>query len=208
MTSTIAWRSSSLRDTPDVAAVSNRPALFLVPFSLIPSASGRDLRSATKLALTGAVLAGLFGVLHDQITYTISAEYFTRMKFDQFRAADFGFPPRGRVALIGFLGTWWVGLIGAWFLARLAVRKWQRPEKPVMKALLAIIGIAVAFGIAGYFAGPALLSNRAGWSDALAGMGVTDAQAFHRVAAIHLGSYAGAFLGWLAMLIMFLRRPS
>ena len=205
MTFTIAWRSSSPRGTPEVAAVSNRPALFLVPSFPIPS--GRDLRSVARLALTGAVLAGLFGVLHDQITYTISPEYFTRMKFDQFRAADFGFPPRGRVALIGFLGTWWVGLIGAWFLARLAVRKWQRPEKPVMKALLAIIGIAVAFGIAGYFVGPALLSNRAGWPDALAGIGVTDAQAFHRVAAIHLGSYASAFLGWLTMLIFFLRRP-
>ena len=179
-----------------------------MPFTLIPSAPGRDLRSAAKLAFTGAVLAGLFGILHDQITYTISPEYFTRMKFDQFRAADFGLPPRGRVALIGFLGTWWVGLIGAWFLARVAVRKWQRPGKPVMKALLAIIAIAVVFGIAGYFAGPAFLRNRAGWPDALAGMGVTDAQAFHRVAAIHLGSYVGAFLGWLAMLIGFLRRPS
>lgn len=189
-----------------MAAVSNRQALFLVSSLLIPS--GRDLRSAARLDLTGAVLAGLFGVLHDQITYKISPEYFTRMKFGQFNAADFGFPPRGRVALIGFLGTWWVGLIGAWFLARLAVRKWQRPEKPVMKALLTIIVITVAFGISGYLAGPALLSNRAGWPDALAGMGVTDAQAFHRAAGIHLGSYAGAFLGWLAMLIVFLRRPS
>ena len=179
-----------------------------MPFPLIPSASGRDLRSAAKLAFTGAVLAGLFGILHDQITYTISPEYFKRMKFDQFRAADFGLPPRGRVALIGFLGTWWVGLIGAWFLARVAVRKWRRPGKPVMKALLGIIAIAVVFGIAGYFAGPAFLRNRAGWPDALAGMGVTDAQAFHRVAAIHLGSYVGALLSWLAMLIGFLRRPS
>jgi hypothetical protein len=31
-------------------------------------------------------------------------------------------------------------------------------------------------------------------------MGVTDVTAFQRVAAIHLGSYAGAFFGWLAMM--------
>ena len=65
-----------------MAAVSNRLAPFLVPSFLIPS--GRDLRSAAKLALTGAVLTGLFGILHDQITYTISPEYFTRINSTSF----------------------------------------------------------------------------------------------------------------------------
>ena len=67
-------------------------------------------------ALMGALIAGLYGVVHDQITYSMSPEYFTRVKFFQFHYADFGLPPRSFVAEIGFLATWWVGLIAGWFL--------------------------------------------------------------------------------------------
>jgi hypothetical protein len=174
---------------------------------LMPPADRADLRNAARLALTGALIAGCFGILHDQITYTISPEYFTRMKFDQFRRADFGFPPRVFVAEIGFLATWWVGLIAAWFLARIALPKFELPGKRVMVAMAIIVGITVLSGTAGYFAGPVLLGNRPGWRDALDSSGVTDATSFNRVAGIHLGSYAGAFLGWIAMMAALVMRP-
>ena len=45
-------------------------------------------------AVVGALIAGVYGVFHDQITYSISPEYFTRLKFLQFHYADFGFPAR------------------------------------------------------------------------------------------------------------------
>lgn len=170
---------------------------------LLPSAAWPVLRKAALLALTGALIAGAFGILHDQITYTISPEYFTRLKFDQFRAADFGFPSRVFVAEIGFLATWWAGLIAAWFLARIALPKFHSPEKRVMKAMVIVIGITILFGVAGYFIGPTLFENRPDWREALDSMRVIDTTAFHRVAAIHLGSYAGAFLGWLAMMVKF-----
>lgn len=171
----------------------------------MPPADRAILCEAARLALAGALIAGYFGILHDQITYTISPEYFTRMKFDQFRRADFGFPPRLFVAEIGFLATWWVGLIAAWFLARVALPKFESPGKKVMAALAVIVGITVLSAIAGYFAGPVMLVNRPGWRDALDSFGVTDALAFNRVAGIHLGSYAGAFLGWLAMMVAFVK---
>ena len=172
---------------------------------LLPSAAWPVLRKAALLALTGALIAGAFGILHDQITYTISPEYFTRLKFDQFRAADFGFPRRVFVAEIGFLATWWVGLIAAWFLARIALPKFHSPEKRVLSAMAVLVGITIVFGVAGYFIGPTLFENRPDWRAALDSMGVTDTTAFNRVAAIHLGSYAGAFLGWIAMMVKFAR---
>ena len=58
------------------------------------------------------ILAGLYGIIHDQITYTISPEYFTKFKYQQF-----GFEPawfgghRQTVIIIGFLATWWTGII-------------------------------------------------------------------------------------------------
>ncbi len=61
---------------------------------LIPAADWLLLRKAAGLSLAGALIAGLFGILHDEITFTLAPEYFTRMKFDQFRSADFGFSAR------------------------------------------------------------------------------------------------------------------
>ncbi|MES2659355.1 MAG: hypothetical protein V4689_12115 [Verrucomicrobiota bacterium] len=151
--------------------------------------------------MAGTLIAGTFGIIHDQITYTISPEYFTRMKFEQFQAWDFGFPRRVFVAEIGFLATWWVGLIATWFLARIAVRKFESPAQRVMNAMAIIVGITAVSGISGYFLGPGVLAGRAGWAEALREMGVTDAKAFYQVAAIHLGSYAGALLGWVAMMV-------
>jgi len=175
---------------------------------IFPAADWSVLRKAALLALAGALIAGVFGILHDQITYTISPEYFTRMKFDQFRAADFGFPTRVFVAEIGFLATWWVGLIAAWFLARIALPKFVSPGKRVMLAMTAIVGITIIFAVIGYFVGPSLFGNRPDWREALDSMGVTDTTAFNRVAAIHLGSYAGAFLGWIAMMVFLGTRVS
>jgi hypothetical protein len=149
------------------------------------------------------LIAGLFGVIHDQVTYTISPEYFSRMKFDQFKAWDFGFPPRVFVAEIGFLATWWVGLIGAWFLARIAVRKSGRPARAVLWALVFVMSVAAAFGISGYFLGDFYAQSNPGWDESLAAIGVLDHQSFNQVAGIHIGSYLGALVGWILAMVRF-----
>jgi hypothetical protein len=170
---------------------------------LVPTASAADLRKAAGLAVVGALIAGGFGAIHDQVTYTISPEYFTRLKFVQFRWADLGFPARVFVSEIGFLATWWVGLIAAWFLARLALLKFTSPGKRVMWALAAMVGMTSVCAVVGYFCGPHLLASRRNWIYVLPEMGVTDQTAFCRVAAIHLGSYAGALVGWCVTMMVF-----
>jgi hypothetical protein len=58
-----------------------------------------------------AVLAaGLFGAIHDQISYSVSDEYFTKFKFLQFRLLDPNVPERIRAAEVGFLASWWMGI--------------------------------------------------------------------------------------------------
>lgn len=62
------------------------------------------------LFVPAAVLAaGLFGMIHDQISYTVSDEYFTKFKFLQFRLLDPNVPERIRAAQVGFLASWWMG---------------------------------------------------------------------------------------------------
>ena len=52
---------------------------FVFSFPPIPLRAWRGMLLA---AAAGAMLAGVYGILHDQVTYTISEEYFTRFKFD------------------------------------------------------------------------------------------------------------------------------
>ena len=51
--------------------------------------------------LLAVATAGLFGALHDQISYTVAPEYFTRFKFIQFDLLDERVPERLRVAAVG-----------------------------------------------------------------------------------------------------------
>jgi hypothetical protein len=61
------------------------------------------------------VISGIYGILHDQLTYTISPEYYTKFKFQQFGLSDNEveavFPnPRFHVSIVGVMATWWVGV--------------------------------------------------------------------------------------------------
>ena len=77
-----------------------------------------DLSAVLGFTVLGALLAGGYGVIHDQITFTIVPEYFHNFKFYQFSYADLGLGDRVFVGCVGFLATWWVGLIVGWILSR------------------------------------------------------------------------------------------
>ena len=72
-----------------------------------------------------------------------------------------------------------------------------------MRAMAVIVGCAVGLGAIGGFAGPAWYGQQVGWNEALDAMGVKNHRQFDQVAGIHLGSYAGAFIGWVAMMVRF-----
>jgi hypothetical protein len=62
------------------------------------------------LIVAACVLAGLFGIVHDQITYSVSPEYYTKFKFIQFHLLDSPLPERLRAVIAGFLASWWMGI--------------------------------------------------------------------------------------------------
>jgi hypothetical protein len=55
--------------------------------------------------------AGGFGVLHDQISFTVSSEYFTKFKFIQFGLLDGSIPERLRAGEVGVFASWWMGIL-------------------------------------------------------------------------------------------------
>ena len=64
----------------------------------------------TSTIFISTILAGLYGIIHDQVTYSMSTEYFTKFKFIQFGIGQ-AVPYRLGVSLVGLFATWWTGLI-------------------------------------------------------------------------------------------------
>lgn len=61
------------------------------------------------LFIVACFFAGVYGALHNQISYTVSPEYFTKFKFHQFDLIHF----QGRIgaAIVGWNAAWWMGAI-------------------------------------------------------------------------------------------------
>jgi hypothetical protein len=173
---------------------------------LYPKIPKEEFFFIIKYAILGALIAGAYGVTHDQITYTISSEYFTQIKFKQFHYADFGFGKRVFVATIGFLATWWVGFFAGWLFARLYSAKQNVVDahRMVIKAFIAVFACgfasAMIVGAIGY-----LFINQnnidQSWGYTLKAYDIKDAPNFMRVVYIHYASYAGGLTGIILSLV-------
>lgn len=175
---------------------------------LYPQFPARQLPAMLAIAGLGLAIAGPYGALHDQISYAVSPEYFTRMKFHQFAWADLGWPPRVFASVVGFLGSWWVGLIAGWLLARagLAEMPAAARRRRVVVAFAVILGAAVAGGaIAAALGGVMTQGDTRAWDGLRQRPGVTDVRGFVIVAFLHWGGYLGALAG-LVGAVVYVRR--
>ncbi len=159
----------------------------------------------TSFIFIAILIAGVYGILHDQLTYSISPEYFTKFKYRQF-----GFEPewfgghRQTVAAIGFLATWWMGLFIAIPLGLLSLI--FPDHKTMATALSKSIGIVLlitvltaAIGFMKFY----LTKTGVDWwlPDDL-----VDEAAFVTVGSIHNFSYLGGVIGLFAGIVYMLFR--
>lgn len=169
---------------------------------LYPRIAHRDLRVMLAWALVGGCIGGLYGIIHDQLTFSLSPEYFTRFKFRQFAWADFGQAPRIFAGTVGFFAAGSVGAGAAWFLARLAAP--FTPSDTIVRALVPM-GIVAAGGTAGGAVGFLLGCTRranpdlSNWEPVLAAFDVVDGPGFVHVAYVHNAGYIGALAGLLVV---------
>ncbi len=170
---------------------------------LFPQMNKTEIWPIVQFSLLGALIAGIYGVLHDQITYSISHEYFTQLKFNQFSYANFELGDRIFVGTIGFLATWWVGLIIGWFLARrfIPLQPYAVARKNILIGFAIVFICGIFFGIAAYIYGILTPPDLQRWSSTIRYYGVIDGSSFVRVAYIHNGSYIGGFLGLIISLV-------
>lgn len=103
------------------------------------------------LVVLAIALAALYGILHNQISYTVSPEYFTKFKFYQFGLVDSALPERVRASIVGFHASWWMGIpIG--MLAGIPGFMHPGPRRMLnvsLQAMLMAVGFTLVFGLCG-----------------------------------------------------------
>lgn len=95
--------------------------------------------------------AALYGILHNQISYTVSPEYFSKFKFRTFELTDIDLPERVRASIVGFYASWWMGVpIGALIaMPGFAQRGYQNMFRITLRAMLLAVGFTLLFGVCG-----------------------------------------------------------
>ncbi len=154
------------------------------------------------MILMSCIFAGVYGILHDQVTYTISPEYFTKFKYIQFRFEPEWFGGhRPTVAVVGFLATWWVGLIIGFVLGiySLFIKINRERMRHFLRAVLITLAVAIIFGFVGFlYAKLFLMRAEPNW---IFPPDLLDKRAFITVGSIHNFSYLGGLLGLVAGII-------
>ena len=159
------------------------------------------------------VIAALYGIGHDQVTYSISPEYFTRYKFIQFNLADSGAArhmtqPRSAVVMTGVKSSWLIGLaVGVVVgLFALVFRNSDRMFQSAVQALGLALVITIICAVIGFIYGHNVLARQgvSWWMPA----NISDKPDYITAGTIHNFSYAGGAVGAVAGVVFLLVKNS
>ena len=152
------------------------------------------------IILITPIVAGFYGVIHDQISFTISNEYYTKFKFDQFHVGP-AVPYRLGASYVGWMATWWMGIPLGIILGLIGLIHfdWKLMFKAYYKSLPFIIVIALLTGFCGLIYGRLFLIDKdLNW---LIPINLIDRKHFIMVGSMHNFSYFGGLTGLITGII-------
>jgi hypothetical protein len=165
----------------------------------------KNILATPMLLVFACLLCGLYGALHDQISYTVSPEYFTAFKFYQFRI-DAAYPERLGAAIVGWRGSWWMGpLIAPPLLLVAAFVASKDYIRASLQAFAIVAGTTFLVGC-GALLYACLFMTAADVPFISLPPEVRDRDAFIRVGVMHTFSYLGGFAGILTGIGFLIRR--
>jgi len=155
----------------------------------------------TSFVILSVLAASIYGAAHDQISYTVSPEYFTHLKFSQFNLSWAMDSPRLGAATVGVLASWWMGVIIAIPLGVTGFL-FKTPKQMavyLIKSLFITIGTAFTVALSGLLYAFMTITKQ-DTADILWRVmpGVLDPVNFARVGTMHEASYLGGILGVIA----------
>lgn len=155
------------------------------------------LALAPLLIAVACLVAGIYGAIHNQVSYTVSPDYFHAFKFEQFSIPE-SLQNRFGASLVGWRASWWMGIfIGTpLVLVAMVIPGWRRYLLTTLKSFAVVAATALACGLGallyGYFAISEYSISQSWFPD-----GVVDEVAFERAGTMHNFSYLGGAFGIL-----------
>ena len=149
------------------------------------------------LLALGCLIAGSYGALHNQISYTVASDYFHAFKFVQFRVPEH-LQNRLGASLVGFHASWWMGMFIAIPLTIIG-QMLPTPRAYFTRTLFAFGVVVLTALLTGL--GALLYAQMTITVASLPAFhypaGVTDPVVFARAGTMHNFTYMGGFLGIL-----------
>lgn len=147
------------------------------------------------LLFVACICAGLYGAVHNQISYTVSPDYFYAFKFKQF-GVPIDLQGRYGAAIVGWRASWWMGLLVGIpvLLVGLVLPTWKMYLSRCLLAIVVVVSTTLLVGLAALVVAFITLSDTnlpAYWYPEQ----VADKVAFARAGTMHNFSYLGGFLG-------------
>lgn len=159
------------------------------------------------LFLIACFLSGAFGAIHNQVSYTVSPEYFTKFKFDQF-GIDPTTSERLGAAYVGWQASWWMGIAIGIFVIPFGLL--IRDTSTYFLAMLQVFGLilltTICFGLAALAISYLLISPATAGELTIRGNIIANPAAFLRAGTMHNSSYLGGLVGTILGLRNILRR--
>jgi len=175
----------------------------------------KKIFAVVLISILSTLIAAIYGALNDQITYSISPEYYTKFKFQQFNIAsqeNVGKLKNLRlfVAFVGVLATWWVGLFFGFILGAVALiyNNWKTMIQVSIKSILIAIATTFTSGILGLVYGKIYLANQhiSIFESWYIHKNLVDFKNFISVGSMHNFSYVGGVFGLIFGIIYLIRR--
>jgi hypothetical protein len=108
------------------------------------------IKKLFQFVIVAIIISGLYGIIHNQITFTISNEYFTHFKFIQQQLPEY-YTRHARLgaSIVGWSSTWWMGIIIGLILGILWLWGDKLTIKDRFRALRTVLLTTIIFGIIG-----------------------------------------------------------
>jgi len=157
------------------------------------------------IIILSIVIASLFGAIHNQISYSVSSEFFKNFLFGNFGVYDWEINnDRILASLVGILGSYWVGLIlGIIYSTIFLFLKTENNFKNILNAILINIAFAFLGSFVGYIIGSFINLENSGVS---VDFGTQYPQNYIEAAYMHNGSYYGGIVGLIAGIIYLFKK--
>ncbi len=149
------------------------------------------------------LLAGLYGMLHNQVSYTVSPEYFHKFKFIQFSIPD-SIPGRIGASIVGWRASWWMGIvIGTPIIfTSLIFKGWRMFFIKALESFCVVTATTLVIGLTALLISFRLISEKnipLDWYP-----DISNKVAFARAGMMHDFSYLGGLIGIIAAVIYLL----